>query len=201
MHLLKSLPRTFTCLLFAGMGVTGLCQAGFPQGNVDAQAVYAQVANKTNRIIVKYRESAARGTAGYSNLAEDMSQTTGRAMNFMRTMGTGAQVFKLGETLPMGDVQDIIQQIEADPNVEYAEPDRRLFHMFTPNDSRYNEQWHLFDDTVGIGMPEAWDTTQGEGAIVAVIDTGYLEHADLVDNLILPGYDLMSDTSMSNDGD
>ncbi|MGD8910578.1 MAG: S8 family peptidase [Chromatiales bacterium] len=198
----KHLHRAISaCLIITSMVLTGSSQAGVHKNNVDAQAVRARLGNVTNRIIVKYRDGATGGDTSVKTLANRISINTGRTMTHMRTMGTGAQVFKIGETLPIGDIQEVVQQLEADPNVEYAEPDTRAYHFFTPSDSRYNEQWNFIEDTVGIGMPEAWDSTQGEGVVVAMIDTGYLEHADLVDNLLLPGYDFMSDISMSNDGD
>ena len=37
-----------------------------------------------------------------------------------------------------------------------------------PNDPQYKFQWHL----VQVGMPQAWKLADGEGVIVAVIDTG-----------------------------
>ena len=49
-------------------------------------------------------------------------------------------------------------------------------------------------------MPTAWDSATGAGVVVAVIDTGYLPHADLVANL-LPGYDFISIAAAGNDGD
>ena len=70
---------------------------------------------------------------------------------------------------------------------------------FTPNDPRYNEQWHYFEAAGGINAPPAWDKSTGTGVVVAVIDTGYRPHADLAAN-ILPGYDFISDTFVANDG-
>ena len=69
----------------------------------------------------------------------------------------------------------------------------------TPNDTRYNEQWHYFEATGGINAPAAWDKSTGTGVVVGVIDTGYRPHADLAANL-LPGYDFISDTFVVNDG-
>lgn len=48
---------------------------------------------------------------------------------------------------------------------EIQKPDRPRFE---PNDPMYPLQWHL----QAINAPEAWMHTRGEGAVVAVIDTG-----------------------------
>lgn len=39
--------------------------------------------------------------------------------------------------------------------------------------------------------PAAWDVSSGEGVVVAVLDTGYTDHPDLVGNVV-PGYDFIS---------
>jgi len=86
-----------------------------------------------------------------------------------------------------------------DPQIEYAEPDRIMTKMMTPNDPRYAEQWHYFDTTGGLRLPAAWDNSTGAGIRVAVIDTGYRPHVDL-SGQFLAGYDFISDTAVSNDG-
>src|SRR6185437_12528511 len=68
-----------------------------------------------------------------------------------------------------------------------------------PNDPMYNQQWSLFDSTAGINAPNAWNLSTGANVVVAVVDTGIRPHADLVSNL-LPGYDFVSTTQVSNDG-
>ncbi|MDX2451283.1 S8 family serine peptidase, partial [Desulfosarcina sp.] len=52
-------------------------------------------------------------------------------------------------------------------------------------------------------LPQAWDYTTGDSdVIVAVIDSGVLmNHPDLNDRLTGTGYDFISSTSISNDGD
>jgi serine protease len=68
----------------------------------------------------------------------------------------------------------------------------------TPNDSFYRYQWNY----QMLNLPQAWDTTVGSSSlIVAVIDTGVLlRHPDLQGKLV-QGYDFISDTSISLDGD
>jgi hypothetical protein len=46
----------------------------------------------------------------------------------------------------------------------------------------------------GARVTSAWDSHQGRGVVVAVIDTGATHHADLEPNL-LPGYDFITDAS------
>ena len=87
----------------------------------------------------------------------------------------------------------------ASPEVEYAEPDRVLHPQFTPNDTQYGQQWHYFEAMAGINLPAAWDKSTGSGVVVAVLDTGYRPHADLAAN-VLPGYDMIIDTFVANDG-
>jgi serine protease len=71
--------------------------------------------------------------------------------------------------------------------------------LLTPNDSRYTEQWDFYETTGGMRVPAAWDKATGTGIRVAVIDTGYRPHADL-NGQIVAGYDFISDTAVSNDG-
>ncbi|MBC7977719.1 MAG: peptidase S8, partial [Myxococcales bacterium] len=78
----------------------------------------------------------------------------------------------------------ILAQLQRLPEVEIAEPDAQLMlspedlavrapaveptHEGFPNDPQYKFQWHLQQ----IGMPEAWKLADGNGVIVAVLDTG-----------------------------
>ncbi|MEZ5133818.1 MAG: hypothetical protein R2699_01820 [Acidimicrobiales bacterium] len=52
----------------------------------------------------------------------------------------------------------------------------------------------------GANLPPAWDITTGSPSVVtAVLDTGKLDHADLAGRF-LPGYDMISDSQIANDG-
>ena len=162
----------------------------------------------TDRIIVKYRSSPAAATAAASAAAADAqvrgtdlpAARFGVTMNRLRTTGLGSQVLKVDRRMTLAEASRLAADIAAsDPNVEYAEPDRMMHALLTPNDTRYNEQWHYFEATAGINAPAAWDKATGTGVVVGVVDTGYRPHADL-SGKILQGYDFISDTFVSNDG-
>lgn len=158
----------------------------------------------TNRIIVKYREQNLAGMSGKAALdaanrgLSKMSADLGVSMKHVRVVATGAQVAKV-ETRG-ADVEALARRISERADVEYAEVDRLWQPLYTPNDTNYSSQWHYFESTAGMRVPGAWDTTEGSGTVVAVLDTGYRPHADLVDN-ILQGYDMISDEFVANDGD
>jgi serine protease len=167
-------------------------------------AAMAADAGFTDRIIVKYRNTsavaAATGQAAQLRGTDLPAARHGVTVNRLRATALGAQVLKVDRRLSLAEAQQLARDIAAsDPSVEYAEPDRIMRHTFSPNDTRYNEQWHYFESAGGINAPLAWDKSTGSGVVVAVIDTGYRPHADLAAN-ILPGYDFISDTFVSNDG-
>ncbi|MES9990920.1 MAG: S8 family serine peptidase [Candidatus Thiodiazotropha sp.] len=190
-------PYICASLLCMSMAMPGFSlAAGFHSGMVLKNSSEA----KTNRIIVKYHQSVA-GTAAIADTARQFSLVTGLNVAHEGSTGSGAQILNLDEMLPLEEVQEIAKEIETYPNVEYAEADKRIFPLYTPTDPRYNEQWHYYNDTAGIRLPDAWDSSRGEDVIVAVIDTGYTDHRDMMENLQLPGYDMINSITMANDGD
>ena len=165
-------------------------------------AANAVDADYTDRVIVKYRAAPAgkAGEAAQLRRTELPAARRGLTMRRLRTTAFGSEVLKADRQLSLDEAESLAADIAAsDPNVEYAEPDYILRAQFTPNDTRYNEQWHLFEFTGGINAPPAWDRATGSGVVVAVLDTGYRPHTDM-SGAFLPGYDFVSDIFTANDG-
>ena len=134
-------------------------------------AAIAADADYTDRIIVKYRTAAKNEVAETAQLrgTELPAARMGLAMHRMRTTAQGSQVLKADRKLSLAEAERLAADIAAaDPNVEYAEPDYILRAVFTPNDTRYNEQWHLFALAGGINVPVAWDRASGSGVAYPV---------------------------------
>jgi serine protease len=64
-----------------------------------------------------------------------------------------------------------------------------------PNDPKYKYQWHLDQ----IRSKGAWKVAQGEGVIVAVIDTGVAKVPDLANTELVKGYNFVSDSADASD--
>lgn len=180
-----------------------LTAAGGPISQFDSPT---RVSEQTDRIIVKYRNSLAISaqSAAISAQRAQVMQTVGArmgvSMQTLRQTALGSQVIKLDRKLAPHESAALLADLKAaDANIEYAEPDRMMRALLTPNDARYGEQWDLFEATGGMRVPAAWDQGNGSGVVVAVIDTGYRPHADLAANLVA-GYDFITDTTIANDG-
>jgi serine protease len=166
---------------------------------------HAQAVASTDRLIVKYRDSA-EGTQRRAT-AMSASQATHSRLHAAGVYavdghynGQGAQVLRMDRHMGLAQMSQLARAVmAADPNVLYAEPDVRLQALATPSDPMYAQQWDYFEATAGMRLPAAWDLSTGTGVVVGVLDTGYRPHADLVGNLV-PGYDFVTDTTMANDG-
>ena len=147
---------------------------------------------KPNQVIVKYKKSVdmAQLSSSVKSLGLDiekrydaLSKATGHLYTVVKSKSLSTEA--------------LIKQLEADPNVVYAEPDYIYHSNTTPNDPFYadylwgqNNTAQTINGTQGtvdadMDAPEAWSKTTGsEDVVIAVIDTGvdYL-HEDLAANM------------------
>jgi serine protease len=160
----------------------------------------------TKRVIVKWKATPAAGAPFATNAAQSQARAVadagarhGVTLRGERKLATGADLLALDRNITDAEVNDLVANLAANPDVEYAEPDLMMKALLTPNDPRFNEQWHYLGTGGGLNATAAWDVSTGTGAVVAVLDTGYRPHADLAANII-GGYDFVSDTFVANDG-
>src|SRR5436853_5177202 len=91
-------------------------------------------------------------------------------------------------------VEQAVEQAQADPRVEDAEPNYIVQPDTMPNDPRFTDLWGMKNSIftlsggatpADIGATQAWDITTGDdNLVVAVIDTGIdISHPDLAANI------------------
>ncbi len=183
------------------------------------RAARAEVA--TDRIIVKFRDGAPRaqgaaGEAAPTDRVARLAARTGMQLQLARSVSPQMHAVRLGRALAGAQLQNAIALLARDSAVEYAVPDGRKYAALLPNDPLYGNQpvtqqwWLVPPDSTFISpldAPRAWDITTGDPrVVVAVVDTGVLfDHPDLGrfanGGKLLPGYDMISDPVVANDGD
>jgi serine protease len=191
-------------------------------------AARERVAPAPERAIVLLRKSATAaaakpGMTGVQARAAALASAADRAgvrMRNARSLGAGMEVVELAPATPGESLEDALARLRADPAVEFAEVDARMFPHRVPGDPGYAEQWFLQAPVPGPNGPtasavdaaSAWDTTTGSSSVVvAVLDTGVrFDHPDLGrvgdGGKLLPGYDFVGLDSggaarIANDGD
>jgi thermitase len=140
----------------------------------------------TGQIIVKFKP-------GYTvtQINEDLAKY--HASVIKTIPGINQTVVKV----PAGQENIITQELKTDPYVETTQRDYTTHAFFTPNDPLFSMQY-AFNNTgqtilgkagvanADIHAEQAWDTTQGNGVKVAILDTGInLNQPDLAGKVIL----------------
>ena len=161
-----------------------------------------------DQFVVKYREGTSQRTSSAAlmrsvNMAAARVAPARQGAGLMRSaplqaryerrLAVGADVVSFPQGLDHAQAKALIEQIAADPNVEYAEPVTRVVRFDTPDDPRWSDQWGLHSPSEsggGINLVPALVGASGDGAVEAVIDTGVAEHPDLSANVLFEeGYD------------
>ncbi len=179
--------------------------------------------NGLQRLIVQFKDApaapapdtqAARSHIQALSEAVIPAQATGLSLSYLKSVTDRTHVVRTAQRQSRSQMQALVQRLAQDPRVAYAEIDERVYPHFTPNDPQYAQQWALkpaHEQVGGANLPNVWGRTvggaplNGTGVVVAVLDTGYRPHADLLANIV-GSYDFIAadgvgDYTTANDGD
>lgn len=164
-------------------------------------------ANERERARARWKAATDQTRERTKRLARDVglsARETGEAGN--------AALLKFERPMRGRSLEDAIRRVRLHPDVAWVEPNvfvKRL-QTVTPNDTWFNNQWHLQTPASGnlaaMNLPDAWNLTTGSTGtpvVVAVVDGGVrFDHPELapLGARLLPGYDLVSEVSVANDG-
>jgi serine protease len=179
------------------------------------------------RVIVKYKADSPllRRLALAAGGPRADAQALGRRLGLL--LQAGAEVADRTHVIRAGGMtsRELASRLARESDIEYAVPDQRRRRLAAPSDPLYLAgpaigggaggptagQWYLRapagDVQSSLDVETAWNYTTGNSSIVvAVIDTGVrFDHPDLLrvaaGGNLLPGYDMISDVDVANDGD
>lgn len=113
----------------------------------------------------------------------------------------GMQVGKIDQInvriiqVQVGSEKAIEALLKHNKHLKFAERDMILKSEMTANDSLYASEWHL----AKIGVPTAWDSSQGAKITVAILDSGVDgTHPDLATKMVA-GWNFYDNNSVTSD--
>lgn len=165
----------------------------------DFNKLQAQAPTEFDSFIVSFKKGVKPNLGSLDRQAQTATRAMGVQVASTRTMGTGARVIRTNRVLDSAERKFLEIQLMKNPQVRAVEPNGRLYRMLEPNDPRYPEQWHYQPET-GIDATTAWDEATGVGSVIAVLDTGQVDHADLAGQFV-DGYDFITDPENARDPD
>ena len=172
-----------------------------------------------DRFIVTYTQEAKQRKMlrdgdwdAVRGIVDDIMDTIGvvsEALNvdtkFLHNTSTDDAVIQTSKTLNKNEAKEFMAKVASDPDVASVEPDYINYPAaegditFQYNDPQYSKQWNLTNPTTGVQNTGNARLRRGANVKVAVLDTGYVAHPDLVTGMA-NGYDFISDPLSARDG-
>lgn len=179
--------------VIAGLLLVSLVPAALDAAGSPPAAGPALLQTSPDQVIMRYQPDTP-----YADVANAVRAQGGSIVEHIPQLN--AVVVQLPAPGPVGPLS---AQGAGEPEGPFVhvEPNRLRYPTLDPNDPYYApagsdpRQWGL----ERINAPAAWDVAKGQGAVIAVLDTGVdLDHPDLEANL-LQGYDLVGKDNRPQD--
>lgn len=180
---------------------------------------------RLNRLIIKFKDGSNDKNTAFSvasaqdrvnalNTFSVVGKGAAAKLSYLKSVAANTHVARTSVSMTHAELSAMAQTVAQDPRVEYAEVDEKVYSHFMPNDTFYAAQQGNLQSAYAVpgaaDLPNAWGRSvggvpvSGAGVTVAVLDTGYRPHADLVANVV-GGYDFISqdgfnDFTTANDG-
>ena len=179
-------------------------------------------------LIVKMRATGSQLAQSQGGAyVRSLSNMAGVGVKAVRPISDSSSHVALDGPMTLSEARAVAARLASDPMVEYAEPDVAMKPFAVPNEADFaTKQWNLFPPlamypgavnvtpavppvtapaTGAANLITAWDRTTGsDTVVVAVVDTGIVNHPDLNNaglatpatyvpgGRFLPGYDFVS---------
>jgi len=153
----------------------------------------------TDQILVRFKPNVSPQIIRLASAAYQIKETR-------RIPGLNVYRWKVPEGKTLDEVVFLLSR---NPDVEYVEPDQKIYIHSFPDDPYFEYQYALFNFGQEVGEPgspqgysgadikalQGWEETKGSpDIVVAVIDTGVdLTHPDLQKNVLPYGWDFVND--------
>ncbi len=173
-----------------------------PGEKIDSFIVYY---NGQEASLSRIESASAQALSLATQDAARVGKSLGLTLSIERELATGGVLIRAESTTGARssgggiDAERVMVEIAKNPSVSKVEPNKRVHAFFVPNDTRYSEQWDMFNAVGGMNVQSAWDVATGSGVVVAVIDTGIAPHSDLAGQTVA-GYDFISSSATARDG-
>jgi thermitase len=186
-----TLARVFLCSAFTAISLPSISSAAPVARNVGNAAVpsAAESSDALGRFAANRLLVVPSAGLSPSNLAAIVGAHGGRA----RRLGNSSiNVIDL----PAGaSAKAVLARLAKHPHLKQVELDRLVQASYVPDDPYYASAYHL----AKIGTPSAWNSTQGAGVTIAILDTGVDgSHPDLAPNMV-PGYNFVDNNTNTAD--